>query len=51
MALGVPAIAWIEESALIYVLLTVTALGIGVAVWWHLRETRSRKAHHPASAG
>lgn len=50
MALGVPAIAWIEESALIYVLFTVTALGIGVVFWWHLRETRSRKAHHPAGA-
>ncbi len=51
MALGVPVIAWIEESALIYVLLTVTALGIGIVFWWHLHETRSRKAHHPASAG
>ena len=44
MALGVPATAWIEESALIYVLITVTALGIGILLWWHFHETRRRKA-------
>lgn len=49
MALGVPTIAWIEESALIYVLVTMAALGISVAVWWHLHETR--KARHPAGTG
>jgi Flp pilus assembly protein TadB len=48
MALAVPAIAWIEESALIYALLTVTALGIGIVFWWHLRETHRRAANHPA---
>jgi hypothetical protein len=48
MALGVPAIAWIEESALIYVLITMTALGIGIVVWWHLHKTRSRKSDRPA---
>ncbi|MGO9135491.1 MAG: hypothetical protein ACLP8A_15790 [Methylovirgula sp.] len=51
MALCVPAIAWIEESALIYVLLTLTALGIGIVFWWHLHEVRIRDAHHPTSTG
>ncbi len=51
MALCVPAIAWIEESALIYVLLTVTALAIGILFWWHSHETRTRNGHQPASTG
>jgi len=51
MALGVPATAWIEESALIYVLITVTALGIGIVLWWHFHETRSRKADRSATVG
>lgn len=48
MALCVPATAWIEESALIYVLLTVTALGIVVLVSWHLHQRRARR--HPVGA-
>ena len=50
MTLAVPAIAWIEESALIYVLLTVTVLGIGIVYWWNFHARRTRKAHHPANA-
>jgi hypothetical protein len=35
MGLGVPAIAWIERSALLLLLLAVTALAtIGLALWW-----------------
>jgi hypothetical protein len=40
MALSVPAIAWIEESALIFVLIAVAVLGTGTAVWWHWHERR-----------
>jgi hypothetical protein len=38
MALGIPAIAWIENSALILVLIVGAVLGIGVVLWWHWRE-------------
>jgi hypothetical protein len=34
MALGVPAIAWIEGSALFLSLVAVVAIGIGLALWW-----------------
>jgi hypothetical protein len=51
MALAVPATAWIEESALIYVLITVTALGIGAMLWWHFHEARSRRADRSTTVG
>jgi hypothetical protein len=44
MALCVPAAAWIEASALIIVLISVAALGIGVVLWWHWHESRAQKA-------
>jgi len=44
MALGVPAIAWIENSALIVVLIAGVVVGIGVVVWWHFHDRRSRAA-------
>lgn len=44
MALGIPAIAWIENSALIGVLVAGVAIGIGVVVWWHFHERRGRTA-------
>jgi hypothetical protein len=44
MALGIPAIAWIENSALIGVLIAGVAVGIGVVVWWHFHERRARNA-------
>ena len=44
MALCVPAAAWIEASALIIVLVSIAAFGIGVVLWWHWHETRARKA-------
>jgi hypothetical protein len=40
MALGVPAIAWIEQSALILALIVLAVVGIGAVVWWHWRENR-----------
>ena len=44
MALGIPAIAWIENSALILVLIVGAVLGIGIVIWWHFHERRVRKA-------
>ena len=40
MALGVPAIAWVEQSALIVMLIVLAVVGIGAVVWWHWREDR-----------
>jgi hypothetical protein len=44
MALGIPAIAWVENSALILVLIVGVALGIGFVIWWHVHDRRSREA-------
>jgi hypothetical protein len=42
MALGIPAIAWIENSALLVVLIAVAVVGVGGAVlWWPWRQERS----------
>jgi hypothetical protein len=46
MALGIPAIAWIENSALLVVLVVGVVAGIVVVLWWRFREGRTR---HPAS--
>jgi len=40
MALGIPAIAWIENSALILVLAAGVVLGIVAVVWWYFHERR-----------
>ena len=40
MALGIPAIAWVENSAFIFVLLAAVILGIVAVIWWHFRERR-----------
>lgn len=40
MALGVPAIAWIEQSALILVLVVLAAVGIAAVFWWRWHESR-----------
>ena len=39
MALAVPAIAWIENSALIVAVIFVMMLAVGVVVWWHWRKS------------
>ncbi len=44
MALGIPAIAWIENSSLILVLIAGAVLGLGVVVWWHFHDRRARQA-------
>ena len=43
MALGIPAIAWIENSALFVMLIVAAMLGIGVVFWWYWRA-HTRKA-------
>lgn len=44
MALGIPAIAWVENSALIFLLLAGVIIGIGAVIWWHFREWRNHHA-------
>ena len=44
MALGVPAIAWIEQSALFFLLIAVAVIGIGAVFWWHWHEARADRA-------
>ena len=44
MALGIPAIAWIENSALLVVLVAGAAIGIAVVLWWHFRSRRADAA-------
>lgn len=40
MALGIPAIAWIENSALLVVLIAAAVFGAGAALWWHWHQGR-----------
>jgi hypothetical protein len=40
MALCVPAIAWLERSALLVALILVAVVGVGLTVWLRLREFR-----------
>jgi len=42
MALGIPAIAWIENSALLVVLVVGVIAGIGAVLWWRFHESRAR---------
>jgi hypothetical protein len=44
MALGIPAIAWIENSALLVVLIVGAAVGIAAVLWWHFRSRRASRA-------
>jgi len=44
MALGIPAIAWIENSALILVLVAGVVVGIVAVFWWRWHESRARVA-------
>ncbi len=46
MALGIPAIAWIENSALLLVLVAGVVVAIVGVFWWRIRESRT---HQPAS--
>ena len=42
MAFGIPAIAWIENSALIFVLIAAGLLGIVAVFWWHWRDKHAQ---------
>ena len=44
MALGVPAIAWIENSALLVTLIIASLIGLAVVLWWHLRGSRTNRS-------
>ncbi len=44
MALGIPAIAWIENSALLVVLIAGAVIGLGAVLWWHWRQRRAAQA-------
>jgi hypothetical protein len=44
MALCVPAIAWLERSALLVALILVAVVGVGLALWLRLREFRRHQA-------
>src|ERR1700730_3174947 len=43
MALCVPAIAWLAESALLLVLGVVALIGIGMTFWWRLSDRHTSK--------
>jgi hypothetical protein len=45
LALGVPAIAWLEQSALLLLLVAVVVLAAIAPFFWR----RKRSAHHPAA--
>ena len=42
MALGIPAIAWIENSALLVALIAVAIVGVGAVLWWYWYQERSK---------
>ncbi len=44
MALGIPAIAWIENSALLFVLIAGAVIGLGAVLWWHWRQRGTSQA-------
>ena len=51
MALGIPAIAWIENSALLVVLIAAAVLGVGAVLGWHWHQGRSRRLQLARSGG
>jgi hypothetical protein len=42
MAIGVPAIAWIENSALLVTLVVAALVALAVVLWWHWRTPRAQ---------
>ncbi len=44
MALAIPAMAWIENSALIVVLIAASVLGIAAVLWWHWRGRHAQSS-------
>lgn len=44
MAFGIPAIAWVENSSLLLVLVAAVGVGIAAIIWWHFHERRRSQA-------
>ncbi len=44
LALGVPAIAWLEQSALLIALAVIIVVGIGAPVWWYATKEKTSEA-------
>lgn len=44
MAFGIPVLAWVENSALFFLLIAAGVLGIAALFWWHWRERRERSS-------
>ena len=44
MALGIPAIAWIENSALLVVPIAVAVVGVGAVLWWHWHHSHAARS-------
>ena len=44
MAFGIPAIAWIENSALLLILVAAVVVGVVIVIWWHFHERRRSEA-------
>jgi hypothetical protein len=40
MAFGIPAIAWVENSALLLLLVGAIVVGCAIAIWWHWQGRR-----------
>jgi hypothetical protein len=51
MALAIPAIAWIENSALLVVLIAAAVIGVGAVLWWHWHQGRRRLRHAQSEGG
>jgi hypothetical protein len=47
MALGIPAIAWIENSALLVVLIVAAVAALAAVFWWHWHQGGRRKRQAP----
>jgi hypothetical protein len=47
MALGVPASAWLEQSALLLGLGVLALVGIGLTSWFYIRRSGPSRAHEP----
>ena len=42
MAFGIPVLAWVENSALFFLLIAAGVLGIAAMFWWHWRARRGQ---------
>ena len=47
LGLGVPAIAWLEQSALLGLLIVTVLIGVTLPLWWHEPKSVDAAAGHP----